>query len=191
MNRYISRYSSVENLERHFRSRCKPGISPADDRPSAQTAGKCNSLHSGGEPVEGPPGTLLSVAARLPVRDDRVAPFTCLRCAHIHTHIYIYTHTRASTRHVRARRPHVHTYIHTHTYTHTTSRWDVPARPYERDESHRGWRTVISEFSRLLKCTYICILKERDRRGKGRKRERECVWVCVYVCVRERKRDDS
>jgi len=66
---------------------CKPGISLLHDRPRV-SAGE----PSGGEPVESPPGTRLSVAARLSVRDDRAA-FTCLRVLRAHTHAHTHTYT--------------------------------------------------------------------------------------------------
>lgn len=159
MNRYTSHdgenYPSSErrNWTLVISGACKPGISPADDRPRANCR-RMQFAHRVGKPVEDPPGARLSVAARLSVRDDRAARLPASAPKHRRT-----PHCRARAR-VQTR---THTYVRRYVAV-GRARTSVRAR---RIAPARGWHP--GEFSCYVRGTSG---EEKDEGEKGRKAER-------------------
>lgn len=156
MNRYTSHdgenYPSSErrNWTLVISGACKPGISPADDRPRANCR-RMQFAHRVGKPVEGPPGARLSVAARLSVRDDRAARLPASAPKHRRT-----PHCRARAR-VQTR---THTYVRRYVAV-GRARTSVRAR---RIAPARGWHP--GEFSCYVRGTSG---EEKDEGEKGRR----------------------
>jgi len=125
-------------------------VNPALVRPTidhAQTVGECNSPIGWGSP------------SRVPQELGSQSQLGCL-CATIEPRVYLPPHPSTSARHIVARaracrRVHIHTYV-------GTSRWDVPARPYERDESHPCGGGTLESF----RATYVERQEKKRTRGK-------------------------
>lgn len=109
---------------------CKPGISPPDDRPRTNCRRMQFSHREGSPCVEGSLGARLSVAARLSVRDEHL-----LACS---------PYTNTGKRHILARARACSTYTYIRIYP---SPWDVPSRPYERDETYIYTRAGVAPVS--------------------------------------------
>lgn len=126
MNKYISRQNHL-NRKKNWTSSFPERVNPALVCPTidhARTAGECNSAIGRGARRGFPRSSAFSRSSAVCAR--RTSACVALR-----------TQVQANVTFSRARAR-----ADTYTYIRTYARWDVPARPYELDESYthtRGW----------------------------------------------------